>query len=83
MAAKTTSAEVNKMRNFCLNSAKSYIGQNVTLHLANGSVLVNVFFKSIEDGKLAKVISKRGTMLIQLKEINYAQSISSYILEVP
>jgi len=30
------------MDNFCANSAKSFIGRNVNLHLKDGAVIVNV-----------------------------------------
>jgi hypothetical protein len=35
------------MENFGLNSAKSYIGKNVNLHMKDGSVIVNVYLKRI------------------------------------
>ena len=30
------------LENFCVNSAKSFLGKNVNLHLKDGSVIVNV-----------------------------------------
>jgi hypothetical protein len=36
------------MENFSLNSAKSFIGKNVNLHLKDGSVIINVHLKSIK-----------------------------------
>jgi hypothetical protein len=45
---------VLKMENFSLNSAKSYLGKNVNLHLKDGSVIVNVHLKSIRKSDLGK-----------------------------
>jgi hypothetical protein len=43
------------MENFSLNSAKSFLGKNVNLHLKDGSVIINVQLKGIhKDGNLGK-----------------------------
>lgn len=42
------------MESFCLNSAKSYIGKNVNLHLKDGSVIVNVYLKGIRKANIGK-----------------------------
>lgn len=42
------------LENFSLNSAKSYIGKNVNLHMKDGSVIVNVFLKGIKKSNLGK-----------------------------
>ena len=36
------------MENFSVNSAKSYIGKNVNLHLKDGAVIVNVQLTGIQ-----------------------------------
>ncbi len=38
------------MENFSANSAKSYIGKNVNLHLKDGAVIVNVELTRIHKG---------------------------------
>jgi hypothetical protein len=38
------------MENFSTNSAKSYIGKNVNLHLKDGTVIINVELKGIHKG---------------------------------
>ena len=38
------------MENFSLNSAKSFLGKNVNLHLKDGSVIVNVQLTRIQKG---------------------------------
>jgi hypothetical protein len=42
------------MENFSLNSAKSYLGKNVNLHLKDGSVIINVHLTSIRKGNFGK-----------------------------
>ena len=39
------------MDNFSLNSAKSFLGRNVNLHLKDGAVIVNVYLKRIRKGE--------------------------------
>ena len=38
------------MENFSANSAKSYIGKNVNLHLKDGAVIINVELTRIRKG---------------------------------
>jgi hypothetical protein len=40
-----------KMETFSLNSAKSFLGRNVNLHLKDGAVIVNVQLKRIRKGE--------------------------------
>ncbi len=42
------------MESFSLNSAKSFIGKNVNLHLKDGSVIVNVHLTRIRKGDFGK-----------------------------
>ncbi len=42
------------MESFRVNSAKTYIGKNVNLHLKDGSVIVNVHLKNIRRGNVGK-----------------------------
>jgi hypothetical protein len=45
---------VNRMENFSLNSAKSFIGKNVNLHLKDGSVIINVKLTAITKNQYSK-----------------------------
>jgi hypothetical protein len=42
------------MENFSLNSAKSFIGRNVNLHLKDGAVIVNVQLTKIRKSVVGK-----------------------------
>jgi hypothetical protein len=42
------------MENFSLNSAKSFLGKNVNLHLKDGSVIVNVQLTKVRRGDFRK-----------------------------
>jgi hypothetical protein len=42
------------MENFSLNSAKSFLGKNVNLHLKDGAVIVNVQLTRIRKGDVGK-----------------------------
>jgi hypothetical protein len=42
---------VVKMETFGVNTAKSYLGRNVNLHLKDGSVIVNVLLTEIQKGE--------------------------------
>ena len=42
------------MENFGLNSAKSFRGKNVNLHLKDGSVIINVQLTGIRKGEFGK-----------------------------
>lgn len=42
------------MESFNVNSAKSFIGKNVNLHLKDGAVIVNVQLKAIKKAELGK-----------------------------
>ncbi|MCW4019079.1 MAG: hypothetical protein NWF00_10455 [Candidatus Bathyarchaeota archaeon] len=42
------------MESFSLNSAKSFIGKNVNLHLKDGSVIVNVHLTNIRKNDFGK-----------------------------
>ena len=42
------------MENFSLNSAKSFLGRNVNLHLKDGAVIINVHLTRIRKGNVGK-----------------------------
>jgi len=58
---------------FCLNSAKSYVGKRVNLHLKDGAVLVNVHLEAIEDKHFVRVGCSSKSQLVSLREVFYAQ----------
>ena len=43
-----------RMENFGLNSAKSFLGKNVNLHLKDGSVIINVQLTRVRKGDFGK-----------------------------
>lgn len=62
------------MEPFCLNSAKSYVGKRVNLHLKDGAVLVNVLFEGIEEKRLLRYVGGFGqSRLVSLREVSYAK----------
>ena len=76
------------MESFSLNSAKSFLGKKVNLHLKDGSVIVNVQLKGIRKaGSLAKgnqieyavdqnnIISK-----VPLKSIAWAEQLNAFLM---
>jgi len=72
---------------FTVNSAKSYIGKNVNLHLKDGAVIVNVQLKTIKNAALGKTKLLEYTTLgniqrknIPLRNIAYAKALNKNIL---
>ena len=51
---KKMSIGVELMENSSLNSAKSFLGRNVNLHLKDGAVIINVQLTRIKKGNLGK-----------------------------
>jgi hypothetical protein len=75
------------MDHFNLNSAKSYIGKNVNLHLKDGTVIVNVQLKNIKPAKLGKTklleyipFRNSNRKEIPLTNIAYAKMLNQNIL---
>jgi hypothetical protein len=78
------------MENFSLNSAKSYIGKNVNLHLKDGAVIVNVQLTAIKKAELGKSnileyipYGYLSSEKIPLRSIAYAEMINRNIMFVP
>jgi hypothetical protein len=70
------------MENFSVNSAKSFIGKNVNLHLKDGAVIVNVQLKAILKGVgkhslLEYNTSGKRSNRIPLRTIAYAEMINA------
>ena len=77
------------MENFRINSAKSYIGKNVNLHLKDGAVIVNVQLTAIKKPELGKTnlleYTPFGTINrkeIPLKNVAYAEMLNQNIMLV-
>ena len=75
------------MGNFCFNSAKTYIGKNVNLHLKDGAVIVNVHLIGIKKAEIGKTNLLEYTTFgnlsrekIPLKNIAYAERLNRNIL---
>jgi hypothetical protein len=73
------------MENFSVNSARSYIGKNVNLHLKDGAVIVNVQLKAILKGVGKNSLLEyntcgKRTNRIPLRTIAYAEMINASLL---
>ena len=74
------------MENFSANSAKSYIGKNVNLHLKDGAVIINVQLTGIQKGAGKNSIIEympyrhSRTTRIPLRNIAYAELLNSNLL---
>ncbi len=78
------------MENFSLNSAKSFIGKNVNLHLKDGSVIINVQLKSIQKGgnlgkgNLVEYIPYRNQKLsrIPMRNVAWAEMLNLNLMQI-
>ena len=75
------------MGSFCLNSAKTYIGKNVNLHLKDGTVIVNVHLTAIKKAELGKMnlleytsFRRNSKEKIPLRNVAYAEGLNRNIL---
>jgi len=78
------------MENFSLNSAKSFIGKIVNLHLKDGAVIVNVQLTAIKKAELGKAnlleyipFGNYITKKIPLRSVAYAEMLNRNIMFVP
>jgi hypothetical protein len=76
------------MESFSLNSAKSYLGKHVNLHLKDGAVVVNVKLmkvrKAIGKGNLLEYVpyGNRKVAQIPLHHIAWAELLNLCLFEV-
>jgi hypothetical protein len=77
---------VRAVENFSVNSAKSYIGKNVNLHLKDGAVIINVQLIGIHkcSGKNSQIeytpdTNRRATR-IPLRNVAWAERLNSTFL---
>lgn len=76
------------MESFSANSAKSYIGKNVNLHLKDGAVIVNVQLTKLRkcagknNNQIEYSLGNRKATRIPLKTIAYAEMLNSNIMRI-
>ena len=80
---------VNNMESFSLNSAKSFLGKNVNLHLKDGSVIINVHLTRIRKGSCGKrnqieyiPYGNRITTLIPLQHVAWAEMLNINLMNI-
>ncbi|KPV64138.1 MAG: hypothetical protein AOA66_0454 [Candidatus Bathyarchaeota archaeon BA2] len=79
---------VKRMRRFDLNSARTYVGSNVNLHLKDGSVIINVLVtkavqrKSRHGGAILHCVlpTRKKTVKVSLGEIEWAERLGPHPL---
>jgi hypothetical protein len=78
------------MESFSLNSAKSFIGKNVNLHLKDGSVIVNVHLTHIKKASVGKAnlieyvpYGNRKFNCIPLRNVAWAELLNINLMAVP
>jgi hypothetical protein len=76
------------MESFSLNSAKSYLGKNVNLHLKDGSVIVNVQLTRIRKGSFGKgkfleYVARRNRRItcMPLQDVAWAEMLNLNLLQ--
>ncbi len=76
------------MENFSANSAKSYIGKNVNLHLKDGAVIINVQLTRIRKGAGKNSLieytpyGNRRTTRIPLRNVAWAEMLNRNIMQI-
>ena len=77
------------MENFSVNSAKSYIGKNVNLHLKDGAVIINVQLIGIRKGSGKNSLieytpyGNRRTTRIPLRNVAWAEMLNINLMKIP
>jgi hypothetical protein len=76
------------LENFSLNSAKSFLGKNVNLHLKDGAVIVNVQLINIKRSEYGKrklveyaVYNKKKLSIIPLRNIAWAELLNLNLIQ--
>jgi hypothetical protein len=76
------------MESFSLNSAKSYVGKNVNLHLKDGSVIVNVHLTHIRKDHFGKAklieytpYGNRKAAFVPLRNIAWAELLNINLMD--
>ncbi len=77
------------MESFSANSAKSYIGKNVNLHLKDGAVIVNVQLTKLHkcagknNNQIEYHLANRRGARIPLRSVAYAEMLNSILMKNP
>ena len=77
------------MRAFIQARVKSYVGQNVNLHLKDGSVIVNVVVTSLQPNKNRKkdnlhyIVPEKASMEIALRKIDWVEYLNPLTTSKP
>jgi hypothetical protein len=77
------------MESFSANSARSYIGKNVNLHLKDGAVIVNVQLTKLHKGtgknsnQIEYHLTNRKNTRLPLRSIAYAEMLNVNLLKNP
>jgi hypothetical protein len=79
---------VIRLDRFNVNTAKSFLGKNVNIHLKDGSVIVNVMLAQIQKDELGKGNSiqctyNRSKLKIPLKNIAWAEPLNLCLIVSP
>jgi hypothetical protein len=76
------------VENFSLNSAKSFLGKNVNLHLKDGAVIINVQLTGIRKGDFGKgnlveyvPYGNRKIVRIPLRSIAWAELLNLSLMQ--
>jgi hypothetical protein len=77
------------MESFSLNSAKSYLGKNVNLHLKDCSVIINVHLTNVKKGTFGKknlieymAYRNRKLNAIPLRSVAWAELLNLNLMRV-
>ena len=78
------------MENFSSNSARSFIGRNVNLHLKDGAVIVNVQLTKLRKGTGKNnnaieyaPLGNRKVMCVPLKNVAWAEILNINLMKNP
>jgi len=75
------------MESFSANSAKSYLGKNVNLHLKDGAVIVNIHLTKLHKGlgknnnQIEYHLSNRKNNRVPLRNIAYAEMLNVNLMK--
>ena len=76
------------MESFSANSAKSFLGRNVNLHLKDGAVIVNVQLTKLlkcagkNNNQIEYNMGNRKTTKIPLRSIAYAEMLNANLMKI-
>jgi hypothetical protein len=75
------------MERFSMNTAKSFLGKNVNLHLKDGSVIINVQLTEIQKDEFGRQTfvkcipyGNRNTLRVSLKSVAWAELLNPNLI---